>query len=307
MGSSCITIREAETNELKLDVNRGDVTHIRGFGQGHVATTGSTRFVLRVDEVEADVKALVVPNHVLEIPLLIGQPFTEQPHVLMVKDNSNLTFLKRIDLNAPKEGFGLSARKIPLWATRAVVIPQDHLGHIPVRANGGYSGDLYVEASLRLEQGRECCIPRTVLRIRGKEDALLPVFNLSDQALSVTVGHPLVRAWPCAKEEPSNDMVLRVENTSLPMLTMKDVQMGPMRMEEKESLLALLNSYRDRFSAGLGDLGCAKSGELSITLKEEKPFTYRPYRMSESEKSTTRAILDDLITHCEMADCTELR
>lgn len=41
------------------------------------------------------------------------------------------------------------------------------------------------------------------------------------------------------------------------------------------------------------ELGCAKSAKVKITLTEEKPFFYRPYRLTASEQSTVKTIINN--------------
>lgn len=43
------------------------------------------------------------------------------------------------------------------------------------------------------------------------------------------------------------------------------------------------------------EIGTAKSMEMTIQIGEDKPFTYRPYRMSINEKEKVRTIIDDLL------------
>nr|CAI5826924.1 unnamed protein product [Callosobruchus analis] len=45
----------------------------------------------------------------------------------------------------------------------------------------------------------------------------------------------------------------------------------------------------------MAELGCAKSAKMHIELNDDKPFTYKPYRMARSEQDCVRDIIDELL------------
>ena len=47
----------------------------------------------------------------------------------------------------------------------------------------------------------------------------------------------------------------------------------------KRRLLQLLNEYRECFAENSNELGVACDVEMFIKLSEDKPITYRPYRL----------------------------
>lgn len=58
---------------------------INGFGSGKTTPLGSFQATLMVDRAKANVKVYVVRDAVQVVPLLVGQFFTEQPHVTVVR------------------------------------------------------------------------------------------------------------------------------------------------------------------------------------------------------------------------------
>lgn len=67
-------------------------TSIKGFGNNIMTSIGGVKVVLSVDDVSADVVCHVVEDKFLELPVLIGQSFTEQDHVVVYKDAMELRF-----------------------------------------------------------------------------------------------------------------------------------------------------------------------------------------------------------------------
>ncbi|CAB3220855.1 unnamed protein product [Arctia plantaginis] len=56
---------------------------LKGFGNNVISSIGGVRVDLCVDDVSADVVCHVVEDGFLETPLLMGQSFTEQAHILV--------------------------------------------------------------------------------------------------------------------------------------------------------------------------------------------------------------------------------
>ena len=80
----------------RLELNSVDERMVlHGYGGGQVHTLGLTKFELLVDKVTATVNAVIVPDTAQHDPLLIGQPFTELPNIVVTKDHRKLTFIQR--------------------------------------------------------------------------------------------------------------------------------------------------------------------------------------------------------------------
>ncbi|GLV53480.1 hypothetical protein CBL_21007, partial [Carabus blaptoides fortunei] len=156
---------------------------------------GATTFELEVDSAKATVLAEVVDDYVLQIPLLIGQPFTEAPNITVIKCSKNLRIFDHSKLKLPEMDL-VPPEKICLWAKSATVIPSNYVGHIPVRTkNPNFTGDLYIEAAVRDKGEPEYCIPGTVLRISSENVAVLPIVNISEKELTISPKTAIARAW----------------------------------------------------------------------------------------------------------------
>lgn len=73
------------------------------------------------------------------------------------------------------------------------------------------------------------------------------------------------------------------------------IGLGEVSHEHKVILNNILAKYPQCFSQSLTTLGKTSCVELGIELTSNKPVCLRPYRMSESEKQTTRELTDELL------------
>lgn len=66
---------------------------MKGFGNILVQSVGSVNLALEIDGVAAIVSCRVVDDRLLERPMLIGQTYSEQPHIVVYKYVNKLQFL----------------------------------------------------------------------------------------------------------------------------------------------------------------------------------------------------------------------
>lgn len=279
---------------LERDTNVNKV--LRGFGGSIVSSLGEVSFSLRVDDIERVVRADVVPDYCQNVPLLIGQPWTEHIDTIVIKDYKTLKFVTKqsdiCDIECGKE-----LRKVALKPTRDVLLLPNQWHNVEVEvADSSHEGDLFVEAGFRYPVGQEYCIPRTVISLQKGGTTVLPVINLSDTDLTLKTKQILARAYPCEqKEHCEGEQVLAIREAEVPEIAEEQVNIGPITEHEKGQLLGLINKYKTCFSTSLCNLGCAKSTKMEIRLNDNEPFTYRPYRMAEKERSIVDGMVQDLI------------
>lgn len=123
----------------------------------------------------------------------------------------------------------------------------------------------------------------------------MPCINLATSNIEYKKDKIFARAIPCIEENKSCEAVMNVEEKSAVPLPLDKVVVGSINEEDKQKLFKLLNNYRDCFALSISELGCSKSAEMKIKLHEEKPFSYRPYRMSRMEQSTVKDMVDELL------------
>lgn len=62
-------------------------------------------------------------------------------------------------------------------------------------------------------------------------------------------------------------------------------------------LLQLLNEYRQCFASNVAELGTCGVEKMNITLVDEKPVTYRPYRLANKEREEVRKMVSEMLEH----------
>lgn len=284
----------AEADRLGLTYHKNKTTYLYGYGNGSTPTLGVATLNIVIDEIEADIKAYVVPNAVQEVPVILGRNFTEQPGILVVKDDVTLRFFKRDNqtLTSIEPDFVESKKKLRI-ASDFTLLP-DHCGQIPVYSDE-FEGDVYIESSIRHQTGREYCVPRTVISLRKGKLSFVPCINLSNNLITFGRGNVFTRADQCVEETRSPEIINTVREKFRQDFTLDEITVGPINEEQKLKLLELLNNYRDCFASTLEELGSAKSAKMEIKLIEDKSFSYRPYRMSRSQQDQVKEIIDDLL------------
>lgn len=302
LGSSCSTIRISNFKELELPYNTLDVSTLQGYGNGFTTTLGSAKVKIKIDNVEADIKINIVGDNLQNVPMFIGRNFTELPNVLIIKNKTKIKFM---DSNlADNTDFANTvnkppAKKVILKLAKDTNIPQDHVGNVHVYCDG-HQGDVFIETIICSQEGREYVVPNVVLRISANDRIFLPCINLSDNDLIFRKDVILARAWPCTEEESallSSETINHITNSEISLLPEDDIIIGSVPDEVKRKLIELLNEYRDCFAQVIEELGCAKSAEMHIQLKDDKPFSYKPYRMARAEQDTVKEIIDELLAN----------
>lgn len=85
----------------------------------------------------------------------------------------------------------------------------------------------------------------------------------------------------------------------------KTLQLLPIRSDqischEKETeVLELLNKHRDCIATNLGEMGKISTTQMEIKVISPTPvvYNYNPYRLSESQRSKVKEIVNDLFQH----------
>lgn len=244
---------------------------------------------------EADLRAVIVPDGVQDAPVLIRRTFTELPSVVIIKNDESLQFVSSL-LIVTLVQFKPLLTKITVKVISSTLVLPYHVGLIKVITEG-YQRDAYVEARMRGFEGYESCILYIIITLSTDRETVLSLINLSDRAIILHKAETIARAWPCAEENTpadKEDIQLIIERTS--KLPVDEIKIGLIDDAQQQELLDLLQEYRDCFATRTSELGCAKSAQMTIHLNEEKPFTYRPYKMTRTEQDAVRNIVVDLLS-----------
>jgi transposase InsO family protein len=289
-GSSVVLIKEDAAKRLQLEMKHSDAV-IKGFGGSETAVIGEVNIDLNIDEVEVKVPALVVPNAVQEIPILIGQPFVNHEGVMVVIRGETLTVVPEQALPILE---GISPTKIAVWAKEATVIPAKHIAHVEVDTHpGDEERTIFIEAACRHYGNQLHLIPSGILTTKQSH---IPIINLGNDDIHYKRGQVIARGEVCCEEnDPTNvSTVLHLHAARNP-ITLDEIKVDYSTPPEvKDQLCKLLNQYRECFAQNYSELGQTDLTKMSIQLNSDKPVVYRPYRLAHTEREKVRKIIDEL-------------
>lgn len=276
---------DAEDQGLKIESLRNDI-EVRGYGDGKLLPLGIVTVQLQVDQATSQVPIHIVPDDAQNISLIIGQPFIEQPHIVLVKRGDTVRIYE--DHKESNDIFGMDIPTLPpramsLWAKKSEVISPNHVGVIEVRSDNK-SLDLYVKAQVR----ENCCIPSCVITTDGQGNARIPIINFSTTNVRFKENEKIIKAIVCT--EVQNSRVEAVEND-------KDVSIkhgDQLTDDESQALTDLIQRYRGCFATNMNELGLVKGTECEIITTTNEPVTFRPYRLGDTERKLVREMVEDL-------------
>jgi hypothetical protein len=194
LGSTVCVMRDDLVPKLNLMCDWSDKRKIVGYGGAVTMTLGTTNVHLEVDGVGADVNFYVVPRETQKIPLLVGHPFTEQPHIRIIKTKDEI----RVEKDTT-ETVNSTPEKVVLWAKDASVIPENFLGHVVVRSNK-INTDLCGEGGVRQIVSLDCgLVSRCVVKTDEIGEAVLPELNISGKDVTVKEDSKMARGETCVE------------------------------------------------------------------------------------------------------------
>ncbi|XP_046975548.1 uncharacterized protein LOC124541665 [Vanessa cardui] len=151
-GSECTLLRKSDAKFLKLAQNYDNIPIVRGFGQSSVIPLYKTFVSVRVDDIESIIEVLVVDDAHMQVSVIIGQNFTEQPIVTVLKNSDNLTFY----LSPNKIPFDNDEDTLKLYVTDTTNISKT--GVVPVQIDHDFTGDIFIGGynSVEPRKYRDC-------------------------------------------------------------------------------------------------------------------------------------------------------
>lgn len=283
-------IRLTDFKKMYSQFDTDSLPALKGFGNSVVQVLGKRQVNVTVDEVEAEVQLFVVPDGAMQVPIMIGQTFTEQPHVVVYKTSDNLHML-----NSVNDGVNMSVVKLFCKADTLVSGPTI----VEVYPDSPFEGELYVEGGLRLKSDLQFTVSSGLFSVRAGQGNIV-VDAPCDKPVVLNAGYLIARGRVAKEDNSSASLdVMRVFMSSvsnLVPLESADVKVGPeLSSSEKEELVLLLNKYRRCFASNLSELGSTSVGEMTITLTNDDPVVYRPYRLAMKEKEVVRDMVAELL------------
>ena len=176
-GCGAILIKEEAAQVLGLKYFPSSMV-ISLYGGSSVPAIGEVEIELALDCARANVKALVTPNYVQDVPIMVGQPFLNLPEVVVLIIGEVVRIVTPdTDLN---DVLKLEARKIPLWPKDNVMIPPKTSVLVAVTWRIGFDGEVYVPGGLRPIPGQEHYLGECITL---GENGFVSITNVSYQNL----------------------------------------------------------------------------------------------------------------------------
>lgn len=284
-GSQCTMLKESVARNLVDVWSMTNLPILRGFGNSVVNCIGKCNVQIEVDNVKADLQALIVPDNLLQVPLLLGQSFTEQEHVVVYKTKDDL----KISSKSQDE-----LSRIMLHASESTVV--QGFTEVNVHSDDLFDGDLFVDPSLCQKPNNEYEIIQGVVRIIQGSGKIV-IRGLVPSGFELQQNSLLARAVPLKELQAYN--VQRVENcpdnVSISLIEKAMINVNEnLEILESDELAKMLNEYRDCFAFSSGELGCVKNSKMDIKLNDTTPVVYRPYRLSHMEREKVRNMVEEL-------------
>lgn len=271
-GSSCNTITQSFSENLKLVSKTDNSIVIKGYGNALTLPLGVATVQMCVDGVEKETELYVVPDKVQNFDVLVGQPFTEAPNIVVVKTSTHLNIYEEPLLSELCE----RRSKVSLYPHCDVSLVPG-LNKVPVQTEPRVNGVLKLNQS----EHRKPMSEKEVLSHEVESEDGNTIIRLINRT-NVTI------------QLNSEDCVARAEvvsnNTAGQGFTVGD----DLTDAQLDALKYLLEKYQDCFSGAGVELGNCNI-EMNIKLTQDKVINYKPYRMSFHEKEIVRKIVQELL------------
>lgn len=292
-GSECCMVRMSDFYKIDHSFDVEELPTLRGFGNSVVQVLGKRQVCVSVDGVEAQIELLVVPDNAMHVPLMIGQTFTEQAHIVVHKTSEKLQFLTAFDAVTYNS-------KVDLFCTNDITLANG-VSIVEVHTDSSVQGEVYVEGGLRVIADVVFSVPSGLYSVREGGIGELVVNIPADKTVTLTKNYLLARGRVAKEEDPvlhTNVMKVTKSDNKVTRISDADVCVGDgILPSERKQLLTLLNNYRECFAFDMSELGVTSVGEMSIALDDNEPVVYRPYRLAFREKEVVRDMISELLAN----------
>lgn len=289
-GSDVTLIKESVTRSLGLDYNRVS-SAMKGFGNEVVHSLGELSLDLCIDDVRANVVCKVVNDELLDKPVLIGQSFTEQSHIIAYKNVAKLQFLD-IGSELPQPDID-SAGECSFKVRSAGVLQLYGAATVRAQIEHSFNGSVLIKNSIAGEPNNQYFVVGGLYYAKcGRVDVAVTPCSMSCLIPKDSV---FCRA---DKVNFINRVVVEshLDTSAIGNFDESQVRIGDGVSElDKQRLLDLLKKYQHCFASSLKELGCTNKTEMHIELNSTRPVVYRPYRLSHHERGKVRSMVEEML------------
>lgn len=251
-GSAVCTIKEEIVREAKL-MCEPTSEKLYGFGEGSTVCRWQTKLKVKIDNVEADVVALVVPDLVQPIDVLLGRSFTDIPTVAYVKIGNSLYFGQEDEPPFCNLEWRNVTNKKPITVENSITLLKNQINFIQVQDDN--------------------------------HERWLPVMNISKDDVNLEKGQKLGEF-----RGTKNEKEIGKSGEAIPIATDKVNIDKNLTSAERSELLQLLSNYRDVLATTIKEIGCTNLMEVDIK-DSGIPVRAKPYRTTQKDRETIRNIV----------------
>lgn len=289
-GSEVTLLTLSAASSLGLTCNKMP-TPLKGFGNNIVQSHGGVDVDLNIDGVNARVECQVVDDALLDLPLLVGQTFTEQPHVVVYKNVDDLRFYD-VNLELPPS---LPDKVENMSVTVKVLSDLIICGPatLKVQTNDLMDGNVLLSGRVIGKPTQEFKVSEGVYPVK-QGMAYVSVTPLAEFCL-LREGSNLARGTKVhvVKRISTSRVDIHVEESAIDV---KQVHIGNTVDEAHvKRLLGLLEKFKHCFASCMKELGCTNVAEMHIELNSTRPVVYRPYRLSHTEREQVRDMVGEMM------------
>ncbi|CAH2109089.1 unnamed protein product [Euphydryas editha] len=289
----------AQSSLAKLGLSHDQISSTMiGFGNNLVSSLGSVKLNISIDGVEATVCCRVVEDQFLEKDLIIGQNFTEQPHVVVYKDVNRLQFI-RVDSDLPNFIQNDDDERLH---NVSIVARCELQGTASVKVKTGtlFTGSIIVDTKIVGKLGKQYIIYGGVYEV--KDGSFYVIIRPCAVPCQLQKNSVVARAervdsvYRLVSGKISTAKGTHTESTSVKKFNESLIQIGEtVPKEAKTKLIEVLRRHEHCFAHSLTDLVCTNAEEMNIELSSQRPVVYRPYRLSSHEREKVREMIDEML------------
>lgn len=299
LGSEVTLIRQSDFAKLGFN-HDGIPTMLKGFGNNLVQSRGSAELDISIDGVSAVVSCRVVDDEFLEKSMLVGQSFSEQPHVVVYKDSQRLQFL-HISAEIPSPS--LSDGEVQRLERVRVTTHCNLYGAASVKATTEtpFTGSAVLDTKIVGKPNEQYVVCGGVYEVnRGSlfvtvSPCSIPCWLQENFVFSRAERVEVVCRLLDARDSLSSNQCAR-SSPEKKQFDDNQVQVGEtVSNADRSKLIELLRRHSDCFAYDLAGLGCTNATEMNIELNSQRPVVYRPYRLSHHEREKVRGMIDEML------------
>lgn len=262
-GSAVTTLKANVAATLQLRY-RPVNEELVGFGNATLLCTQKAALRIKLDSVELEVDAFIVPNDCQSMPLLVGRNFTEDPRVAYVRVDQSLVFAYRYEDPFKNMILNVPQNKASIIVSADADLKPNEVSFLGVKVQ-------HKEHLLPIGVREQTSLH--VGEVIGEVRGLLVEPKTCDIQMMVTEG---LNHTPKTGKLPITASMLNCGDT--------------IRDEQKKQLLDLINEFRDCFV--LVELGCTHLMEAEIEY-DNTPVRYKPYRTNMEHRQIIKDIVED--------------